>query len=112
MPLPRRAGAIAPLRSKVTVSAAARRAARHRARPFWASAVARDTEGTMSSTTFSRVRVSTIVGSAARSSARRRRSRDHRSIFCATNGCASFLELDANGQVAVCPICGYRRLLH
>jgi DNA-directed RNA polymerase subunit RPC12/RpoP len=29
--------------------------------------------------------------------------------FCSTNGCASFLELDASTGVAICPICGFRR---
>jgi DNA-directed RNA polymerase subunit RPC12/RpoP len=42
---------------------------------------------------------------------RRRQATTHR-LFCSTNGCASFLELDPEGRVATCPICGYRRLLH
>ncbi len=32
-------------------------------------------------------------------------------IFCSTNGCPSFLELDPAAGVAVCPVCGYRRRL-
>lgn len=30
-------------------------------------------------------------------------------VFCSTNGCASFLELDPTTGVATCPICGFRR---
>jgi DNA-directed RNA polymerase subunit RPC12/RpoP len=30
-------------------------------------------------------------------------------LYCATNGCATTLRLDAAGGVAACPICGYRR---
>jgi hypothetical protein len=32
-------------------------------------------------------------------------------LYCATNGCASFLEVDADGRQAICPVCGYRRRL-
>jgi len=31
-------------------------------------------------------------------------------IFCSTNGCASFLELDPSNGLATCPICGFRRV--
>jgi hypothetical protein len=31
-------------------------------------------------------------------------------IFCSTNGCASFLELDATNGLATCPICGFQRV--
>jgi hypothetical protein len=30
-------------------------------------------------------------------------------IFCSTNGCPSFLELDPTTGIATCPICGFRR---
>jgi hypothetical protein len=40
----------------------------------------------------------------------RRRTAPHR-LFCSTNGCASFLELDLLGGYASCPVCGYRRRL-
>jgi hypothetical protein len=30
-------------------------------------------------------------------------------IFCSTNGCASFLELDQATNMATCPVCGFRR---
>jgi hypothetical protein len=31
--------------------------------------------------------------------------------YCRTNGCASFLVVDAATSVATCPICGYTRHL-
>jgi hypothetical protein len=44
---------------------------------------------------------------------RRQRRRSHASplLYCATNGCASFLELEPTSGVATCPICGYERRL-
>ena len=30
-------------------------------------------------------------------------------IFCSTNGCPSFLVVDADRHEAVCPVCGYTR---
>ncbi len=30
-------------------------------------------------------------------------------IFCSTNGCPSFLELDPSAGLATCPICGFTR---
>jgi hypothetical protein len=46
-------------------------------------------------------------------SARRRirRSTGQR-LFCSTNGCTTFLQPDAGGRTATCPICGARRILH
>jgi hypothetical protein len=46
-----------------------------------------------------------------RSSAmRRQRRRSHTSaLYCATNGCASFLVVDPMTSVATCPICGFTR---
>jgi uncharacterized Zn-finger protein len=41
----------------------------------------------------------------------RRRSTGPGRLFCSTNGCPSFLEVDADQHEAVCPICGYRRRL-
>jgi hypothetical protein len=55
----------------------------------------------------------TTMSLSGRSSARRRqrrRTRQHDSeLFCRTNGCASFLRLDAEAGVATCPICGFTR---
>ena len=52
------------------------------------------------------------VGRAASMRRLRRRTATTSRLFCSTNGCASFLEVDADGQQAVCPICGYRRWLN
>ena len=41
----------------------------------------------------------------------RRRTQAVAQLYCATNGCASFLELDPSAGVATCPICGYERRL-
>ena len=42
---------------------------------------------------------------------RLRRSAASRRIFCSTNGCTTFLEPDASGLTATCPICGNRRVM-
>lgn len=39
---------------------------------------------------------------------RLRRSSAHR-LLCNTNGCTTFLEVDADRHTATCPICGYSR---
>jgi hypothetical protein len=41
----------------------------------------------------------------------RRRASAAQRQYCATNGCASFLQLDPTARVAHCPVCGYRRRL-
>ena len=33
-------------------------------------------------------------------------------LFCSTNGCPSFLIVDADSGVASCPICGFTRQTH
>jgi len=38
----------------------------------------------------------------------RRRARTSR-LYCATNGCTTFLQPDSAASVAICPICGYTR---
>jgi hypothetical protein len=30
-------------------------------------------------------------------------------IYCSTNGCASFLELNPGAGTATCPVCGFQR---
>jgi len=32
-------------------------------------------------------------------------------LFCSTNGCASFLDVDPTTGVAHCQVCGFRRVL-
>lgn len=51
------------------------------------------------------------VGRAASMRRLRRRVSTTPRLFCSTNGCASFLVVDAEGHEAICPICGYRRRL-
>lgn len=41
---------------------------------------------------------------------RRRAAADGR-LFCSTNGCASFLEIDTDTGVATCHVCGFQRRL-
>jgi hypothetical protein len=53
-------------------------------------------------------RAGSALGSQATFIARRRLQR-RTNLFCATNGCASMLEVDAGSGVASCRICGYRR---
>jgi hypothetical protein len=58
----------------------------------------------------SRTYHSSVVGRSASIRRMRRRSNVNR-LYCRTNGCASFLELDPERRVAVCPVCGYSRTL-
>jgi hypothetical protein len=54
---------------------------------------------------------STVVGRSASMRRLRRRSATNQRLFCSTNGCASFLELDVERGVATCPVCGFHRRL-
>jgi hypothetical protein len=54
------------------------------------------------------------AATASRASSMRRLRRwatSARQLYCRTNGCASFLEVDPTGKVATCPVCGYTRNL-
>jgi hypothetical protein len=42
----------------------------------------------------------------------RRRSSAATRLYCATNGCTTYLVVDELGQVAFCEICGYTRRLN
>jgi len=45
-------------------------------------------------------------------SMRRQRRRNHNArLYCATNGCASILDLDPRTGLATCRICGFQRRL-
>jgi hypothetical protein len=62
-------------------------------------------------------RTATASANGRASAMRRLRRRAHRAqandrMFCGTNGCASFLELDRATSVATCRICGFTRRLH
>ena len=70
-------------------------------------------------TMMTRSATATVTGRA--SAMRRLRRRSHKAqtanlsadkLFCATNGCTSFLDLDTEAGVASCHICGYVRRLH
>jgi hypothetical protein len=54
----------------------------------------------------------TTIGRAAAMRRLRHRKVGAVRLYCATNGCTSFLELDVDGHAAVCPVCGYRRNLN
>jgi hypothetical protein len=60
----------------------------------------------------SRSQYSSTVGRSASMRRLRRRTATTSRLFCSTNGCASFLEIDPDGHQAVCPVCGYRRRLN
>lgn len=61
---------------------------------------------------------STTTTLAGRSSSMRRMRRrasvanSNARIFCGTNGCPSFLEVDPTTGVATCGICGFTRRTH
>jgi len=52
---------------------------------------------------------SSVTGRASAMRRLRRRATAASHLYCATNGCTSYLELDPLGGVARCPICGYVR---
>jgi hypothetical protein len=51
-----------------------------------------------------------MLGRRAQAQRRLRRAAGRR-LFCSTNGCTTYLVLDADGRRANCPICGLRRSL-
>jgi hypothetical protein len=54
----------------------------------------------------------TVIAGRSSSMRRLRRRADHpQRPYCRTNGCASFLDVDAGSHRAVCQICGYTRRL-
>lgn len=66
-------------------------------------------------TMMSRSATSSVTGRA--SAMRRMRRRNHAAtassrLFCGTNGCPSFLDVDTDTGLATCRICGYVRRVH
>jgi len=57
----------------------------------------------------SRSTQSSVTGRASAMRRLRRRATAANQLYCATNGCTSYLELDHQERVARCPICGYSR---
>jgi hypothetical protein len=51
---------------------------------------------------------SSVVGRSASIRRMRRRSQSTK-LYCHTNGCTSFLELQPERGIAVCPVCDYTR---
>jgi hypothetical protein len=60
----------------------------------------------------SRSTQSSVTGRASAMRRLRRRAAAVSHLYCRTNGCASFLEVDASGALARCPICGFERHLN
>jgi hypothetical protein len=63
----------------------------------------------------SRSTTTTIAGRASSMRRMRRRTSAANSgsrLFCGTNGCPSFLEVDPTTGVATCNICGFKRRTH
>ncbi len=54
---------------------------------------------------------SSVVGRSASIRRMRRRSMVTR-LYCRTNGCTSFLELQPERGIAVCPVCAYTHRLN
>ena len=48
---------------------------------------------------------------AFRAGSNRRLRRRSQRLYCTTNGCTSFLELDRSSGLAVCPVCGLTRVV-
>lgn len=53
-----------------------------------------------------------VTGRASAMRRLRRRAAAASHLYCATNGCTSYLELDPRDGVARCPICGFVRRMH
>jgi hypothetical protein len=70
---------------------------------------AREFQQTMMSTRS--MRTATAMSARANSTRRIRRTQ-HNHLYCSTNGCASFLQLDPSTGIATCPICGLTRRVH
>jgi DNA-directed RNA polymerase subunit RPC12/RpoP len=66
-------------------------------------------KATVQTTMMSRSTQSSVTGRASAMRRLRRRASAASQFYCATNGCTSYLELDAESRVARCPICGFVR---
>ena len=61
------------------------------------------------STVTTRTMTTTVAGRSSSMRRLRRRAHSAQQLFCRTNGCASFLQVDPSTGTATCPICGYTR---
>jgi len=66
-------------------------------------------KATVLTTMMSRSTQSSVTGRASAMRRLRRRATAANHLYCATNGCTSYLELDPLARVARCPICGFVR---
>jgi hypothetical protein len=57
------------------------------------------------------MRTSAVLNSRASATRRVARRITPNRLYCGTNGCTSFLDVDETNRVATCHICGYRRQL-
>lgn len=60
----------------------------------------------------SRTATSSVTGRATAMRRMRRRTQAATRLYCGTNGCTSYLELDPTTGLAHCEICGYIRRVH
>ena len=60
----------------------------------------------------SRTSHSSVIGRSASIRRMRRRSMTTTRLYCRTNGCTSFLELQPELGQAVCPVCGFAKHLN
>jgi hypothetical protein len=54
---------------------------------------------------------SSVVGRSAAMRRQRRRTNSTGRLFCSTNGCPSFMTIDAEQRLAHCEVCGATRRL-
>ena len=54
-----------------------------------------------------RTTTASVAGRSVAMRRMRRRSSTATRPYCSTNGCTSFLELQPERGIAVCPVCGY-----
>jgi hypothetical protein len=59
----------------------------------------------------SRTHHASVAARAASMRRLRRRTTSTNHLYCRTNGCASFLDLNVESGIATCPVCGYIRRL-
>ena len=60
----------------------------------------------------SRATTNAVASRASSMRRMRRRTSNAGRLYCATNGCTSFLVIDEAAGIAHCEICGYTRRLH
>lgn len=60
----------------------------------------------------SRSATTSVVGRSTAMRRLRRRASAASRLYCSTNGCTSFLEIDADAGVARCHVCGLVRRIH